>query len=122
MKIIVDLDGTLTVDDKNKEYPDKLPDEAMIETLREYRSNGFEITIFTARNMRSLNGDIEMIKQKTLPIIIEWLNYHNVPYDDIIVGKPWCGDDGFYIDDRAIRPSEFKDLSYYEIMELMNGK
>lgn len=122
MKIIVDLDGTLTVDDKNKEYPDKLPDINMIETLREYQSNGFEITIFTARNMRSLNGDVEMIKQKTLPIIIEWLNYHNVPYDDIIVGKPWCGDEGFYIDDRAIRPSEFKDLSYHEIMELVNGK
>ena len=55
----------------------------------------------------------------TLPVIIDWLDKHNVPYDEIYVGKPWCGFEGFYVDDKAIRPSEFVNLSYSEIMELL---
>jgi capsule biosynthesis phosphatase len=42
-----------------------------------------------------------------------------VPFDEVIVGKPWCGFDGFYVDDRSIRPKEFKDLSYEEVKKLL---
>ena len=45
--------------------------------------------------------------RNTLPIIKDWLLANNVPYDEIIIGKPWCGMNGFYVDDRAIGPSEF---------------
>ncbi|EGR0135488.1 capsular biosynthesis protein, partial [Vibrio parahaemolyticus] len=37
----------------------------------------------------------------------------------VLVGKPWCGHEGFYIDDRAIRPSEFARLNIEEIYELL---
>ena len=63
-----------------------------------------------------------LVSAHTLPIIIEWLDKHNVPYDEIIVGKPWCGTDGFYIDDRAIRPSEFLRYDYNEIINLIDNK
>ncbi|TOH10543.1 capsular biosynthesis protein, partial [Vibrio parahaemolyticus] len=72
-----------------------------------------------ARNMRTYEGNIGKINIHTLPIITKWLNEHNVPYDEILVGKPWCGHDGFYIDDRAIRPSEFVNLSYSQITQLL---
>ena len=42
-----------------------------------------------------------------------------MPYDDIVIGKPWCGFEGFYVDDKAIRPSEFSTLSYEEICTLL---
>ena len=69
--------------------------------------------------MRTHDGNIGKINIHTLPLIIEWLDRYNVPYDEVIVGKPWCGHDGFYIDDRAIRPSEFAALSHDEINALI---
>ncbi|HFM3427384.1 TPA: capsular biosynthesis protein, partial [Escherichia coli] len=47
---------------------------------------------------------------------------NNVPYDEIYVGKPWCGHEGFYVDDKAIRPNEFVNLSYNEIKKLTGIK
>ncbi len=45
--------------------------------------------------MRTYEGNVGKINVNTLPIIIDWLERHNVPYDEIYVGKPWCGHDGF---------------------------
>jgi len=45
---------------------------------------------------------------------------HDIPYDEIHVGKPWCGNDGFYVDDKAVRPSELKSMSYDEIRALLD--
>ena len=53
--------------------------------------------------------------------IVNWLNKHDVPFDEIHIGKPWCGDDGFYVDDKAIRPDEFARLSYEEIRKLISN-
>ncbi|EOH9591994.1 HAD hydrolase family protein [Campylobacter jejuni] len=117
--IIIDLDGTLTIDDDKVDYCDKKSNLVLVETIKEYKKQGFKITIFTSRNMRTFNNDIEKIKIHTLPIITSWLDKHKIPYDDIIVGKPWCGFDGFYVDDKAIRPSEFINLKYEEIKELL---
>jgi capsule biosynthesis phosphatase len=117
-RLVVDLDGTLT-QANTSDYRNVLPREDVIQKLREYKSQGFDITISTARNMRTYEGNVGKINIHTLPIITEWLDKHNVPYDEILVGKPWCGHDGFYIDDRAVRPSEFADLSREQINELL---
>lgn len=116
--IIVDLDGTLT-QANTSDYKNVLPREDVIERLREYKKLGFTITVSTARNMRTYKGNVGKINIHTLPIITEWLESHNVPYDEILVGKPWCGHEGFYIDDKAIRPSEFAQLSKEEIGQLL---
>ncbi|EAH9285305.1 HAD-IIIC family phosphatase [Campylobacter upsaliensis] len=117
--LIVDLDGTLTLDEKNIPYENKKPNLALIKQLQKYQKIGFKITIFTSRSMRSFNNDIEKIKTHTYPKILQWLHKHQVPFDELIVGKAWCGDEGFYVDDRAIRPSEFVTLSYEEIQKLL---
>ncbi|MGR5287434.1 HAD-IIIC family phosphatase [Vibrio maritimus] len=117
-RLVVDLDGTLT-QANTSDYRNVLPREDVIQKLRDYKSQGFDITISTARNMRTYEGNVGKINIHTLPIITEWLDKHNVPYDEILVGKPWCGHDGFYIDDRAVRPSEFADLSREQINELL---
>ena len=117
-RLIVDLDDTIcrTIDGN---YKQSLPDLDVIEKLRQYKLNGFEIVISTSRNMKTFSGNIGKINSITLPIIISWLNENNVPYDEIFVGKPWCGTEGFYIDDRAIRPDEFVNLSYLEIRKII---
>lgn len=118
-KLVIDLDGTLTAANTT-DYRLVSPNQDVINQLVKYQQQGFSITIFTARNMRTYEGNIGKINIHTLPIIVEWLDKHNVPYDEIIVGKPWCGHDGFYIDDRAIRPSEFASLSVDEINNLLD--
>ncbi|MBS4235553.1 HAD-IIIC family phosphatase [Campylobacter vulpis] len=117
--LIIDLDGTLTLDEKNIPYEDKKPNLAFIKQLQNYQKMGFKITIFTSRSMRTFKGDVEKIKTHTYPTILQWLHKHKVPFDDLIVGKAWCGDEGFYVDDKAIRPSEFISLSYEEIQKLL---
>jgi len=121
-RIVVDLDDTITKHDPSLSYSDKEPDLMLIARLREYKAAGFEIAIQTARNMRTYNNSVGKITAHTLPVIIDWLRKHDVPYDEIYIGKPWCGLEGFYIDDRAIRPSEFLSLSLEEIQALIRPK
>ena len=117
--LVVDLVDTLTVSDAARSYADKEPNLPLVARLREYKADGYEIIIQTARNMRTYAGSVGKINANTLPVIIAWLQRHDVPYDEIYVGKPWCGFDGFYVDDRAVRPSEFVSLSREQIETLI---
>ena len=121
-RLVFDLDGTLAIDDPSRAYADRAPNLAVVERLRAYRAEGFEIIICSARNMRTHAGQIGKINAETLPVVIDWLRRHDIPFDEIHVGKPWCGTEGFYIDDRAIRPSEFVALSLDEIRQRLAGE
>ena len=121
MKLVIDLDGTLTIGE-NKSYKDALPNKEVIDKLKIYKNNGYEISIYTARNMRTYKKSMGKINAQTLPVIIEWLDKNEVPYDEVHVGKPWCGEIGFYVDDRAIRPSEFVKLSDEEISVILKAE
>lgn len=121
-KIVIDLDDTITHADSSTSYSEVLPNKAVIEKLREYKAKGFEVSIHTARNMRTHEGNIGKINALTLPIILEWLAKHEVPYDEVFVGKPWCGKGGFYVDDKSIRPDEFTGLSYEEITKIIGSE
>lgn len=105
-KLIIDLDNTITIDQKTIPYKEKLPNNEVINTLANI-SQEYDIQIFTARNMQSLDGDINKINEITKPIALEWLNYHKVNYKNIQFGKPYCGNDGFYIDDKNLSIEEF---------------
>ena len=117
-RLIVDLDNTISYTIKG-DYVNSKPIEQTINMLRKYHDEGWEIVINSSRNMRTYEANVGKINIYTLPNIISWLNKYNVPYDEIIVGKPWCGYDGFYIDDKAIRPSEFHSMNEKEINLLL---
>ena len=117
-RLIVDLDNTISYTVKG-DYVNSKPIEQTINMLRKYHDEGWEIIINSSRNMRTYDANVGKINIYTLPNIISWLNKYNVPYDEIIVGKPWCGYDGFYIDDKAIRPSEFHSMNEKEIHKLL---
>lgn len=118
-RLVIDLDNTLTLGDTS-DYANVAPRMNVIERLREYSRQGFQIVIHTSRNMRTHEGNVGKIVALTSPIIIDWLKRHDVPFDEVWVGKPWCGDEGFYVDDKALRPDEFAAMSYAEITELLD--
>lgn len=118
-KIVIDLDGTLTIDGSSPDYGEKAPDPVVVARLREYAALGFRIVVHTARNMRTFKGEVGQINVHTLPVILDWLKRHEVPFDEVIVGKPWCGPRGFYVDDRAVRPDEFGRMSPEEVAALL---
>ncbi|MBC2689521.1 capsular biosynthesis protein [Pseudomonas kielensis] len=120
-RIIMDLDDTIC-STKDGDYAKSTPKPEIIAKLRDYKALGFEIIISTSRNMRTYSGNVGKITANTLPIILEWLKQHDVPYDEIYVGKPWCGNEGFYVDDKAIRPDEFAAMSHEQIKSLTGIK
>ena len=118
--IVVDIDGTLsTLPDGDTDYSRADPIPSAIKKLKEYKRNGYTIILYTSRNMRTYQNNIGKILANTAPVLFDWLTRHEVPFDEIHFGKPWPGPVGFYVDDRAIRPSEFTSLSENEIYEML---
>lgn len=117
-RLIVDIDNTVTVTE-NGDYVNSKAVQATIDMLKKYKEEGFEIVMFSSRNMRTYEANVGKINIHTLPNIINWLDKHDVPYDEIHVGKPWCGFEGFYIDDSAVRPSEFHNMTFEEITAML---
>lgn len=118
-RLIMDLDDTICSTSKG-DYENSKPNQLVVEKLSKYKNEGFEIVIHTSRNMRTYKGNVGKINIHTLPNIINWLNKNDVPFDEIIIGKPWCGFEGFYVDDKSIRPSEFIGKTYPEIQLLLD--
>ena len=112
--IVIDIDDTICFTTKG-DYQNSKPNVELIKKVQEYHKEGFRIILFTSRNMRTYKGNVGEINKNTLPIILDWMKKYDVPFDEIHVGKPWCGFEGFYVDDKAIRPDEFVDMSYSEI-------
>ena len=119
--IVMDIDGCIC-ERKSKEqfYSELKPVKSVLDKLREYKKKGFYIILSTSRNMNTHNNNLGRINAQTAKIILNWLEEHDIPHDEIYFGKPWCGFKGFYVDDKAIRPSEFLSKNYDEIMELLN--
>lgn len=118
--IVLDIDGTICEFKGNKEYEELLPRYEALKKVREYKKKGYHIILFTSRQMRSYSGNVGEITAKTGKVLFDWLEKHEVPYDEIHFGKPWCGNNGFYVDDKAIRPNEFINLSTEEIQKLIS--
>lgn len=114
-----DIDGTLCpIKKKEEEYIDLVPYTDMIDKLREYKEGGAKIVLFTSRNMNSYGGNIGLINANTAKVLLKWLDKWDIPYDEIIYGKPWPGHKGFYVDDRTIRPDEFLKYTVDELDQI----
>lgn len=117
-RLVLDIDDTISFTSSG-DYKNAALNQEIVNVIKHYKSLGFEIVFSTARNMRTYKGNVGKINANTLPIIIDWLDVNGIPYDEIYTGKPWCGFEGFYVDDKAIRPKEFIENSYEGIMKLL---
>ncbi|MCR5603315.1 MAG: capsular biosynthesis protein [Lachnospiraceae bacterium] len=116
---IFDIDGTLCpIKGKEERYEDVVPYPEMIEKIRDYKEQGAKIILYTSRNMNTYKGNIGLINANTAGVILEWLKKWDIPYDEIIYGKPWPGHNGFYVDDRTVRPDEFLNMTVDELKEI----
>ncbi|MCR5508378.1 MAG: capsular biosynthesis protein [Lachnospiraceae bacterium] len=119
LSFIFDIDGTLCpIKKPDEKYEDLKPYAGMIEKIREYKEKGARIILFTSRNMRTYGGNIGLINANTARVILDWLDKWDIPYDEIIYGKPWPGPEGFYVDDRTVRPDEFLSKTPDELKEI----
>ena len=120
LTFVFDIDGTICpIKKEDERYEDLVPYPEMVEKIREYKRGGAKIVILTSRNMNSFNGNIGLINAKTAKILLAWLDKWEIPYDEIVYGKPWPGHHGFYVDDRTVRPSEFLEKSVEELDEIV---
>lgn len=116
---ILDIDGTLCpIKKKDESYADLVPYKEMVEKLKECKAEGARIVLYTSRNMNSYKGNLGLINKNTAPILHDWLEKWGIPYDEIVFGKLWPGHNGFYVDDRTVRPDEFINHTPEELNEI----
>lgn len=119
--IIFDIDGTICpIKKPEEEYIELVPYKEIVDKIKELKKSGYKIILFTARNMRTYQGNIDLILKNTKPILEKWLEKWQIPYDEIIFGKPYPGKEGYYVDDRTIRPKELLRMSDLDLKKLMN--
>lgn len=115
--LVVDLDNTLTIE-TTASYIDKLPRLDVIEKVNAYRKKGYKIVIHSSRRMRTHQNNEAAVIADVAADTMAWLEKHGVQYDGLRFGKPYA-ENGFYIDDRTIRPDEFVSMDEAEIFNML---
>ena len=104
--MVVDVDDTILVTE-NRDYEHSKPVVPVVVKLREAREKGWRIVLYTARGMGRSNGNISEVADQVFREVATFCERHDVPYDEIILGKPWAA---MYVDDKALRPGEFAEV------------
>jgi hypothetical protein len=92
---VVDIDGVIATGTKEEVYSEEagwaydkcIPLQRGVEIVRGLKLRGIRVVLYTAR----FPEDEEVTRQ--------WLNNFNVPYDELIMGKPQSD---IYVDDKAL--------------------
>ncbi|CAF4152367.1 unnamed protein product, partial [Adineta steineri] len=100
MRFCFDLDNTLvSYPTKHGDYNSVEPKIQNIQLIRELHSAGHYIIIQTARRMKTHQGNVGRVIADIGRITIETLTKFDIPYDELIFGKPYAD---VYIDDSTI--------------------
>jgi capsule biosynthesis phosphatase len=109
MRIVVDLDGTIcSLRKDNQDYDDVELLPGAIQKLHDLKQAGHYIIIHTARHMKTCNGIVEEVEKRIGDKTHQWLKKHNVPFDELIFGKPYGH---LYIDDLSLPFRGWDDIS-----------
>ena len=117
LRYVFDLDNTLvTYPTIHGDYSSVKPIPKMIHLLRKLKEEGHTIIIYTARRMGTHNHNTGAAIKDIGRITFDTLDKFEIPYDELIFGKP-LGD--IYIDDRAYNPYDdriFKLIGEYQLI------
>ena len=91
-----------------------MPLPGAIDKLKTWKDEGHYIIIFTARHMKTCDGDTGKILARIGAMTLNWLDRYEVPYNEIHFGKPYAD---VYIDDLAIKFSGWEDFPDLSILE-----
>ena len=102
LRICFDLDNTLVSYPKTPgDYSSVEPINKNINFLRLLKELGHTIIIYTARRMKTHNGNVGAVISDIGRVTFDTLDKFDIPYDEIYFGKPYAH---FYIDDLAVNP------------------
>jgi capsule biosynthesis phosphatase len=108
MRICIDLDGVIAeIKKENETYADVKPVKSAVEKIKKLKENGHYIIIYTARHMKTCDGNVYKAISKIGLITLEWLKKYDIPYDEIVFGKPWAD---IYIDDNGFRFKSWDEI------------
>lgn len=108
-----DLDRTLVTAPKVEgDYTTCEPIERNVNFLKHLKSLGHYIIIYTARRMRTNQGQLGKVMKEIGKLTYDQLDDMGIPYDEIHFGKPYAA---FYIDDLAVNcyMNLEKQIGYY---------
>jgi capsule biosynthesis phosphatase len=101
VRICIDLDGVVCkLKQPGQTYADLDPVPGAVAKLRSLRAAGHVVILFTARHMKTCEGNVGLAVARIGPVTLDWLARNGVEYDEIHFGKPWAD---VYIDDNAFR-------------------
>lgn len=116
LRICIDLDGTICEFKKVGEtYQDVLPKPGAKEMIDHLKKNGHTIIIHTARNMKTQGHNVGKVLQNVGKITLDWLEQHQIQYDEIFFGKPNAD---ITIDDRVMRFQSWEKISLELLKDL----
>lgn len=100
LRFCFDLDNTLvTYPQTAGDYSTVLPIQKNIQFLKNLKSKGHYIIIYTARRMKTHGGNVSKVISDIGRVTFDTLDKYDIPYDEIHFGKPYAD---YYIDDLAI--------------------
>lgn len=101
MRICIDLDGVICkLRNGTETFADVAPVPGAVDAIRTMRAAGHTVIIYTARHMKTCEGNAGKAVARQGKTTLDWLDKYNVEYDEIYFGKPWAD---MYIDDNAVR-------------------
>lgn len=100
-----DIDNTIC---ENKTgdmtYADVKPFTEALETLHWLRSEGHKIILYTARHMKTGDGNQGKVLKLQGKILFDWLEKHDIPYDELWWNKPHAD---LFIDDAVHKHTDW---------------
>ena len=89
MRFCFDIDGVIC---ENKvgdlTYKTVRPLPEAIEHLQQLWKDGHYIILCTGRHMKTCEGNLGRVIAKQGKTLLDWLETHKVPYDELYFGKP----------------------------------
>ena len=120
MRIVIDIDGTICpIKNQGEEYGELQPLPGAVERIQALRQAGHYIILHTARNMATQSGNLGKIMKNVGKTTLNWLERHNIPFDEIYFGKPNAH---IYIDDRAFRFTDWEGVTEELLLTLAKEK
>ncbi|EJG6624824.1 hypothetical protein NAG32_000091 [Shigella sonnei] len=105
LNLCFDVDDCITEWNNNRDYVNFKPDVEMVNAINALYDAGHTITLYTARGMKSVGPG--RIAIDILPSLIQNLANIGLKYHNLLTHKPVYD---WIIDDKAMRPDEFKAL------------
>jgi capsule biosynthesis phosphatase len=109
MRICCDIDGVICrLREPGQKYGELEPVPGAVAKLQSLKAAGHYVILMTARHMKTCGGNPGLAVARQGRTLLDWLERHGVPFDEIWFGKPQAD---VYIDDNAFRFDSWKAIA-----------